>query len=195
MLAAFLFVLVTSALQAASPEGADDPVAPLVGQRIRVTENERGDRGSPRSFSGTLAEYDGKQLVVTNGKARRTLPLDHVLRVEVSGGKRSMKWKGAKIGAVVGALSGLAFSLSCEPQCFHGNQSLAPREAFALSAVLAASGGVAGFAIGAPFKGERWVSVKLKEHRRVTIRLSTVRQGMAVNVAVPFGTKREFGKR
>ena len=73
MLVALLFVVATSTLQAASPEGADDPIAALVGLRIRVTDKGRGDRVSSRSFTGRFAAYDGN--LVPNDKDRRTLPL------------------------------------------------------------------------------------------------------------------------
>lgn len=68
MLAALHFVLSASGAQAASGHGPDDPIRALLGRGIRVTDKERGDRVSPRSFAGTLVDYDGKHLLVANAK-------------------------------------------------------------------------------------------------------------------------------
>src|SRR5687768_2482852 len=89
MISALLFAALNPAVQAGTPEPAvTEPIASLIGQRVRVT-NRRPIVG-PLSFAGTLAGYDGAALAVTKGAERRTLPLEHVEKLQVSRGKRSV---------------------------------------------------------------------------------------------------------
>lgn len=179
-----------SALVAASGIGGACTHAPTsglpapqiaAGQRVRVTTI----RWFATRDVGNVTAVSGDSVVLRAGSRRLALPLDAVLKVEISRGRRGSHvlaglGKGALIGTITGGLLGLASSVDCSGWgCGLALIVLPP-----VGAVIGATiGGVSG-AVSHP---EIWEPVPLDSLRRLRIGIVPQQRGrLGLGVSLSF---------
>jgi hypothetical protein len=184
-----LTVLLTLSLTVPSfaPESQEslDPGVLAPGTRVRVKTYGR-DRlpGMPGRLVGRIATADREALTLDlNANQRVSVPVRAIERVEVSAGRHS-RWRGALIGAGIGALlvggiSGIALATSDDDSWEEvgagvGLVYVTPLAALAVGAV---------GALASP--GERWENVP-RERLRVTAGPIFRRDGVGVGLSVSF---------
>jgi len=122
------------------------------GARIRVT--------APSVFSdrivGTVVSWENEQLVLDALRGTLTFPIDSIIKLEISRGKKSYVEEGALIGLLVGGLSGY---LGC-------GRAIKPCDKRALAAAILAVPGVAlGAIVGAGVSPTIWEEVPASQLR------------------------------
>ncbi len=121
------------------------------GARIRVT--------APSVFSdrivGTVVSWESEQLVLDTLRGTLTFPIDSIVKLEISRGKRSYVAEGAGIGLVVGGISGY---LACGPAFTCDKRALA-------AAIFAVPGVVLGAIVGAGVSPTIWEEVPVSQLR------------------------------
>ncbi|HEX7336815.1 MAG TPA: hypothetical protein VF252_06360 [Gemmatimonadales bacterium] len=131
------------------------------GARIRVTS----DSGSPRARIGTLVSMDSNALHFRSAKDSSliSVPTGSLVRLEQSMGRKSNAGRGAFIGALVGAGTGLLLGLlaSAAEDDRDSFYDVGPEDVFAATAVLGAAGAGVGALIGAMSHRDRWEPVPL----------------------------------
>jgi len=173
-------------------EAAGDPLASVVGRRVRVTDAERakarpaGPTLNPRV--GTLESYDGKTLTVSvEGLSEPvTIRRQDVRRLEVHVGRRSMWSTGAAIGGTVGALIGVLPLVACANN-YRACADDGMTGALYAPLFFGAIGGAVGAVAGAPVRGDRWEAVE--KTGRAGWSVAPVPGGIGLSFSVPFGKK------
>ena len=122
------------------------------GARIRVT--------APSVFSdrivGTVVSWESGQLVLDALRGTLTFPIDSIIKLEISRGKKSYVEEGALIGLLVGGISGY---LGC-------GRVIKPCDKRALAAaILAVPGVVLGAIVGAAASPTIWEEVPASQLR------------------------------
>ncbi len=122
------------------------------GARIRVT--------APSVFSdrnvGTVVSWESGQLVLDALRGTLTFPIDSIIKLEISRGKKSYVEEGALIGLLVGGISGY---LGC-------GRVIKPCDKRALAAaILAVPGVVLGAIVGAGASPTIWEEVPASQLR------------------------------
>lgn len=121
-----------------------------VGARIRVLST-----AVPREVPGILVAVDDKVLALApEGALPLKVPVESILQVKVSVGKKRHWLKGLGIGVVSGLLSGLAFKVDPD-DCGDRSSNFCSRGEAVRGGALGL--GVLGAGIGALVKTERWV--------------------------------------
>ena len=130
------------------------------GARIRVT--------APSVFSdrivGTVVSWESEQLVLDALRGTLTFPIDSIIRLEISRGKKSYVEEGAGIGLLVGGISGY---LACGPAFTCDKRALA-------AAIFAVPGALLGAIVGAAASPTIWEEVPLS---RLRVSLGPQRDG------------------
>ena len=178
LVAILAFVPLTSAT-------AQVPVRP--GERVRVTHQPICPAGticlgpSPRRRSvGTFLAWKADSLVIQSNGDTLSVPVNLVTRLDVSRGRNTNTGEGAGIGfllgAVVGAVIGLASYEECESQGAFSCLGPDGPEIYALAgAIIGGLGGlVAGALIGSATETDRWQEVPLD---RLRVSLGPQRDG------------------
>lgn len=176
--------IVVAALSVATPLGAEtpaepaDPVAALVGARLRVARTAESS-----TLTGTLAGYRAGVLSITrDGSSEATLvPRADVTRLWVARGRQSMWRKGAGIGGTVGAVLGAIPAMACAAK-YRACADDRMTGALAAPLVVGAAGAALGAVVGAPFLGERWEDAAPP---KASLRALPVKGGVGVAVAIP----------
>ncbi len=127
--------------------GADD--------RVRITLED------DQQFTGTLMAQESRSLIVlVQGAGRQTFELGAIQRLELSHGmkREGNVWRGAGIGALIGAAGGGLFVLLSGVQSDAGGGA----NAAAAIAIGAGAGAIAGAIIGSGPEREDWREVPLE---------------------------------
>lgn len=185
-------VVLVHARPSRGAEPAADPLASVVGRRVRVTDAGRakarpsGPTVNPRV--GTLESYDGETLTVAvEGLSEPvTIRRRDVRRFEVHVGRRSMWRKGAAIGGTLGALLGLIPAGACAASYDACADDRLTGVLFA-PLVLGAIGGAVGAVAGAPVRGDHWEEVE--KTRRAGWSVAPVPGGIGLSFSVLWGKK------
>ncbi len=143
--------LLTFATLAAAQEPSSSPVASVLttGSRIRVLST-----AFPSRLQGAVVEVDDKQVTLNpDGGSPLKVPLQSVMRMEVSLGRRRNALKGMLIGAL--SFGALGLTAPVDPNdCGEGTDNLCSHgEGLAAGALVGAG---LGARIGALIKSERW---------------------------------------
>ena len=120
------------------------------GSRVRITAPQLG--GEP--LVGTLVGLEPDRILVKRGSSDlpTLIPRSSVVKLEVSGGRKSKTGRGAMIGLGVGAMPGLLLTFGDYNSDTH---SSGPNPA-AVAVIGAAGGALVGAAIGWALKTEEW---------------------------------------
>ena len=148
------FSIIPLAVLAFTPlHSATAQVQPSVesGARIRVT--------APSVFSdrivGTVVSWENEQLVLDALRGTLTFPIDSIIKLEISRGKKSKVAVGAGIGLLVGGISGY---LACGRAFTCNKRPLA-------AAMFAVPGVVLGAIVGAGASPTIWEEVPVSQLR------------------------------
>ena len=152
------------------------------GKRVRVTAPLVG----PERMVGIyLSNDDSTMQVQTEAQVTPlTIPLVHVIRLEMSQGRKSNSLKGLVIGSVSGAVLGAVAGLvvgqeNGDNPCGGGR----PAECAAIGALaVGATGALVGLGIGALIKTERWERVRTDQLRVQPVTTPDGRFGLAASV-------------
>ena len=121
------------------------------GARIRVT--------APSVFSdrivGTVVSWESEQLVLDAPRGTLTFPIDSIIKLEISRGRKSKVAVGAGIGLLFGGISGY---LACGPVVTCDKRIL-------LAAIFAAPGAALGAIVGAGASPTIWEEVPVNQLR------------------------------
>ena len=157
------------------------------GTRVRVTRQLDESTGStisvkageeyklvPEQITGTVVRLNDDEIVITwDGRPVR-VPLDHVLRLELSGGRKS-RARGAGIGLVIGAVVGGVLGASSAAE----SGVTTTKGAASWGAFLGLVGALAG---ALPEPGERWEEVE--RGQRISLDLILPERGIGAQVSV-----------
>ena len=148
-----LAVLAFTPLHSAMAQVQQPPVERGARIRIRVTApSELSDR----DIVGTVASWESEQLVLDALSGTLTFPIDSIIKLEISRGKKSYVEEGALIGLLVGGISGY---LGC-------GRVIKPCDKRALAAaILAVPGVVLGAIVGAGASPTIWEEVPASQLR------------------------------
>jgi hypothetical protein len=129
-----------------------EPAVLTPGSRVRITAPQL----DVQPFVGTLVGLGSDGLLVKRGRSHvpTLIPRSFVVRLEVSGGRKSQAGRGTLIGAGVGAMPGLLLTFG------DYNSDTEPSPGV-VAAVGAASGAAVGAAIGWALKSEDWQPAEL----------------------------------
>jgi hypothetical protein len=185
LLAAGMAASVPAADNGASVTGTEG----LVGERVRLVLTERpgGKADAPDRLRGTVVRADGAQLWVRTADAETAVvALDEVERLQISRGRHS-RGRGAKVGAVSGAVAGLALGgvafAACGTEEQYDNSLCRASALYSLIGVTAVAAAV-GAGIGAAVPpSERWESVP---DQGLRILVQPRPRGASASVAVSF---------
>jgi hypothetical protein len=179
---ALLVVALAMGLAARSEGSEPGGLAP--GARVMVSLDDR-------RFVGTVEAVTADRIVLREGDGLRSVPLGQVGSLKVSGGRKS----GAGTGFVVGAIAGAGYAgyraFNCQSDSGGGCTPGQHVEKAAVDTLLFAGvvGGV-GAAIGALFKGERWLEVPLSARvagrLEVSGSLGAARRGAGARIVLSF---------
>jgi hypothetical protein len=158
-------------------EGPAEPVDPSVGSRVRVTSSAGNE-----PVTGTLLSVDVDALVLRHeaNDAASRIPIAEIVKLEVSGGRRSQAGRGAMIGAAVGVMPGLLLTFGDYSSDVHGDS-----HAGTAAVIGAAGGALLGAALGWALKTEDWVPSQVP---RAAVAAVPVRKGVAVSFRVTWGS-------
>ena len=165
--------------------GVADPLAALVGQRIRVGSGVRphphiAGSGARPAQVGVLESYDSETLTLSV-KGRRSpikVPRNEVRRLEVARGRGSIAGATAVFGALAGLAAGYLAMLGVD-------DDLTGSDVAGTVLLSGAAGAGLGAVIGAPVKVDKWERVSAVPSR-AGVRLQAVPGGVAFSVSFPF---------
>ena len=139
----------------AGSEPAGDGAPVIVGQRVRAST-------ANSTFIGRVTRLSAGGIELMDGGTHLSLPYRDLDRLEVEDGLRSLMAKGAGIGAGAGAVVGFLVDFGMNWNLFDPPDTF--WEAWGITLLGGALGGVAGGAIGTRIKREAWESVLLEDH-------------------------------
>lgn len=153
----------------------EQPLQP--GQRVRVTVPTHGIENQ----RATLDAIDGDMLVATADTTMQ-YPLADVTRLDRFAGRQGHPWRGAGIGALVGAAIGYGIYEA------EGGDCLDPWSDATCIVLSGAAGGAAGAVLGALvggllWKTDKWEEVPLDQLR---VRPMARRDGVGIGVSLRF---------
>ena len=152
-------------LGASTEATAQDTPPVAVGQRVRVsTESGATHVGLVTALSSGALELQDEE-----GSQRFSVPLASVTRLDVSRGLKSNTGKGAGVGFLAGAVTGvlIGFSLGDDPPLFSDDPFPFSAEVKAAVGFFLGGGGgaIIGALIGKDIHSDRWVEVPLDRLR------------------------------
>ena len=152
------------------PALAADDLPPLPGTRVRVTvpcSLITASRAGDCTLSGSLARWASDSLAVSTTDHTTPFALQDLDRLEVSQGRKSYKFLGAGVGAVIGA--GVTYLIlnsggSTAPCNRSENQdAMNSSECLGLYGLGGLAGAGLGFLIGGAIHSERWQDVPIQK--------------------------------
>jgi hypothetical protein len=175
-----------------APTLAQDSGQVRPGARVRVYHHcaekydpgDRTERVQCEQETGTLESVDSDSVVidVNNGGSLAAIPLGHISRFQVSGGRGGAGARGAAYGALGGALGGALFGIVL---CNSTEGSTNSPGACALGGALAIAipGALLGLILGNAIGQESWIDVPVEG---VGVSLAPAAGGVGVGISVQF---------
>lgn len=172
---AFAAVLVL----ALGSSGAAKAQVLVPGERVRLVATEFGDE--PQVGTVTAMRGDSITFRRESDSQIHTFGLNHLSRLDASGGRHSHPVRGLAIGLAVGGVAGAAAGASSTKDAFFG-----PGAGAAVGGAAGAVGGaLVGLITGALIRTERWNRVPLDQPRLgVSLIPSPLGHALAVRVAL-----------
>jgi hypothetical protein len=143
---------------------------------VRVTS-----AGAAEPAVGTVLAIDAETLVLRRAghDAASRIPVDSILKLEVSARRKSQAGRGAVIGTAAGLMPGLLLTFGDYSSDVHGDSNAA-----AVTVIGAAGGALVGGVIGWALKTDDWL---LGDLPKPPIAVQPVRGGVALSFRLAWG--------